>query len=323
MRIRSLATFALCASAAVPFGAAVAQSPRTISLRIDNDAFDFWMLPWNRPDEEYTSGVHITYDGGRAPWWSRMLFGAGQACTIGVGECKTARAEIGQDIYTPAVSRDDPHAASDARANGGWLYLSQTSRTLRESRADEWTLALGVTGPPSLARFTQQVAHSMAPEFNRPTDWTRQIAFEPGGILQYQQRRVAAADAGWLGVDVIPSMTLSAGNVLTAAELGFQTRVGWNLAHPWLPRPRRSSIVIFAGASSRAVARDIFLDGNTLRPSMRVGHEPLVNAGEAGIELRVRAISLTYRAVSQTRSYARGPNWHPWSSIVGAVTFDR
>ena len=42
---------------AAPIGAAISQSPapaapRTLTLRIDNDAFDFWMLPWNRPDEE-------------------------------------------------------------------------------------------------------------------------------------------------------------------------------------------------------------------------------------------------------------------------------
>ena len=56
---------------------------------------------------------------------------------------------------------------------------------------------------------------------------------------------------------------------------------------------------------------------------MRVGHEPFVQSGEAGVELRYRAFSLTYRAVSSTRAYVVGPKWHPWASIVGSVTFDR
>jgi lipid A 3-O-deacylase len=309
---------------AAPHGAAIAQSTHTLSLRIDNDAFDFWMLPWNRPDEEYTSGVHITYDGGRAPWWSRLLVGDKAACTRRVADCMTSRAELGQDIYTPAVSREDPHAAVGARPNAGWLFLSQASRSLREDRSDALTITLGVTGPPSLARFTQQAAHSMAPEFNRPTDWTRQIAFEPGAIVQYEQhRRVAALESGSLGFDLLPSMTLSAGNVLTAAEIGFQTRTGWNIEHPWLPHSNALGITLVSGLSARAVARDIFLDGNTIDKSTRVGHDPIVKSAEAGIELRYRALNLSYRAVSSTRAYGGGPKWHPWASIVGGVTFDR
>jgi hypothetical protein len=313
---------ALILAMAAPLGAAIAQSPHTVSLRIDNDAFDFWMMPWNRPDEEYTSGVHITYDGGRAPWWSGSFLGRAPACTMRVRECRTARAELGQDIYTPAVSADDPRAAAGSRANAGWLYLSQTARALRDRRSDELTLTLGVTGPPSLARFTQRLAHSAAPEFNRPTDWTRQIAFEPGAIVRYEQRRrVAAGEVASIGVDVIPNVALSAGNVNTSAEFGLQSRVGWHLRHPWLPEEGRASVALTAGVSGRAVARDIFLDGNTFRGNLSVGHEPFVGTGELGLELRYRAISLAYRAVTATRAYDGGPKWHPWSSMVAGVTF--
>jgi hypothetical protein len=59
---------------AAPLGAAIAQTPHVLLLRVDNDAFDFWMMPWNRPDEEYSSGVHITYDGGDVPRWARGSF---------------------------------------------------------------------------------------------------------------------------------------------------------------------------------------------------------------------------------------------------------
>src|SRR3954464_14241850 len=102
----------------------IAQAPRTLSLRIDNDAFDFWMLPWNRPDEEYTSGVHIMYDGGDAPRWARRALGARSACGGGSLSCRTTRLELGQDIYAPSVSLDQPQAAPNSRPSGGWLYLS-------------------------------------------------------------------------------------------------------------------------------------------------------------------------------------------------------
>ena len=307
---------------AVPsFGTAVAQSPssppRTFSLRIDNDAFDFWMLPWNRPDEDYTSGVHLDYDGGDAPAWARRLVPHRAECTARADRCRTARLELGQDIYTPSVDPSDPHAASTARPNAGWLYLAQTARALSISRADELSLTLGVTGPPSLARFTQRVAHDVAPAYNRPTDWTRQIAFEPGVIVRYQQeRRISLAGVA----DLIPSGSISAGNVLTAADAGIRLRSGIQLQHPWLPQPLRSGVTIDAGISGQAVARDLFLDGNTFVSGPRVGHEPFVGTADAGLAVRFRRLSVEYRATTQTRAYAAGPKWHPWGSLIGRVT---
>lgn len=316
---------------AAPMGAAVAQAPtpaahpHTVTLRIDNDAFDFWMQPYNRPDEEYTSGVHITYDGGDAPWWSRRLFRGDAACTTMSPECRTGRLELGQDIYTPYVNADKLRAADGSRPNAGWLYLAQSALRLRENHSDELALTLGVTGPPSLAQVTQTLAHSAAPSFNRPTDWSRQIRFEPGIIARYERReRVLAASAGPFGIDFVPRAAVAVGNITTAAELGLRTRMGWRLSHPWLPRAGAAELAIVGGVSGRAIARDSFLDGSASGTgSSDVGHEPFVGAGELGVELRIRWLSLAYRAVTETRAYAGGPRWHPWASMVGGVTFNR
>ncbi|HEU4785967.1 MAG TPA: lipid A deacylase LpxR family protein [Gemmatimonadaceae bacterium] len=333
---------ALLCLAAVPLsiGTAVAQSsaadhapaalsapdhsPKTFSLRADNDAFDFWMLPWNRPDEDYTSGVHLDYDGGDAPRWSHGLMKGRGECVVHARTCRTSRLELGQDIYTPSVDVNDPHAAAAARPNAGWLYLAQSARALSEERLDEFTLTLGVTGPPSLARMTQRLAHEAAPEFNRPTDWSHQIAFEPGAILRYeQQRRAWSAHGSPVGADVIPTGGVSLGNVLTAADAGLRIRSGWNLAHPWLPEPPSAGFTIDGGVSAQAIARNLFLDGNTFERGPRVGHEPFVGTADLGVELTYRALSLEYRAVNQTRAYAAGPKWHPWASMVGRVTVGR
>lgn len=300
------------------------RAPRTFSLRADNDAFDFWMLPWNRPDEDYTSGVHLDYDGGDAPRWSHGLMKGRSECVVHARTCRTSRLELGQDIYTPSVDVNDPHAAETARPNAGWLYLAQSARALSEDRLDEFTLTLGVTGPPSLARFTQRLAHEAAPEFNRPTDWSHQIAFEPGAILRYeQQRRAWSAHSSSVGADVIPTGGVSLGNVLTAADVGLRVRSGWNLAHPWLPEPPSAGFTIEGGVSGQAIARNLFLDGNTFERGPRVGHEPVVGTADLGVEFRYRALSLEYRAVNQTRAYAAGPKWHPWASMVGRVTVGR
>jgi hypothetical protein len=319
--VRLQKTLMTIAMAALP-GAAIAQAPSSLTLRVDNDAFDFWMLPWNRPDEEYSSGVHITYDGGDAPWWSRHFI-RGRTCLNDSTSCRTQRLEIGQDLYTPARSADSPVAAPGSRRNAGWLYLSQGARALTASRSKEVTVTLGVTGPPSLGELTQKLAHSAAPSLNRPADWSGQIAFEPGVIVRYEDRGRAVVSKRSIGVDIVPRWAVNVGNISTAAEVGVQTRVGWRLRHPWLPGESPFTLALMAGASGRAIARDIFLDGNTFRADHDVGHKTFVGSGEAGIELRVGRFLLAYRAVNETRAYANGPPWHPWASLVGGISFDR
>lgn len=298
---------------------ASAQSVHTFSMRADNDAFDFWMLPWNRPDREYTSGVHLTYDGGDAPWWARHVL-AGQPCTAASRACRTSRLEIGQDIYTPLVTTGDSAAATD-RPNAGWLYLSESARSLTVDRSDELTISVGVTGPPSLARLTQHIAHDVGPAYNRATDWSRQIGFEPGVIARFEHDvRLATPTDAPLGAELVPRVSASVGNVITAADVGARVRFGWRMSHPWLPPARDIGFDVLAGASARAVARDMFLDGNTFRDGPRVGHEPFVESGELGFEIHARGIALGYRAVSDSRAFRAGPKWHPWGSMVGSIT---
>jgi hypothetical protein len=247
----------------------------------------------------------------------------GVACTRSTQACRTGGIEIGQDLYTPARTADHPTAAAGSRPNAGWLYLSQTARSLQPNRSDELSITLGVTGPPSLGEFTQRIAHSVAPSFNRPADWSNQIHFEPGMNLRYAQRWRIAVSERALGVDIVPHWAASAGNVSTAAEVGLQTRFGWHLRHPWLPSSGPLELALTAGVTARAIARDLFLDGNTFRDGPGVGHEPYMGTGEIGLQLHWRRWFLAYRAVNDTRSYANGPKWHPWASMVGGVTFDR
>ena len=297
-----------------------AQSARTFSMRADNDAFDFWMAPWNRPDREYTSGVHLTYDGGDAPWWSRWALRGLAPCSAPNVSCRSSRLEIGQDIYTPLVPLGGSASLTD-RPNAGWLYASEAARSLSVDRSDMLSVSVGVTGPPSLARWTQHLAHDVGPAYNRSTDWSRQIAFEPGIVARFEHdERFATPSSQPFAIELVPRVGASVGNVLTAADAGARLRFGWRMSHPWLPPTRDAGFDILAGVSERAIARDLFLDGNTFQDGPRVGHETFVTSGELGFELHARGLSLGYRAVSDSRSFRAGPRWHPWGSLVGSVT---
>ena len=41
-----------------------AQSPWSLRVQSDNDAFDFWQQPEQRPDAEYSNGVRISFSAG-------------------------------------------------------------------------------------------------------------------------------------------------------------------------------------------------------------------------------------------------------------------
>ncbi len=289
-------------------------------MRADNDAFDFWMAPWNRPDDEYTSGVHLTYTGGDAPWWARRALSGLPTCTGLSIACRTSQLEIGQDIYTPFVPATGA-ASNTQRPDAGWLYLSESAQSLTADHSDALTLTLGVTGPPSLAQLTQHVAHDVGPAYNRPTDWSREIAFEPGVIVRYEHdaRFATPADVP-IGLEFVPHAAASVGNVLTDADAGARFRFGWRMSHPWLPPLHDAGFDFVCGVSARAVARNLFLDGNTFQNGPRVGHEPFVETGELGVEFHARGFSLGYRAVTDSREYRAGPAWHPWGSLVGSWT---
>ena len=59
----------------------------------------------------------------------------------------------------------------------------------------------------------------------------------------------------------------------------------------------------FAGLYGRAVARNIFLDGNTFRDSMSVHKKSFVADGQAGVALRVGRLLFSYTYVLRGEEY--------------------
>lgn len=60
---------------------------------------------------------------------------------------------------------------------------------------------------------------------------------------------------------------------------------------------------LFAGIEGRAVARNIFLDGNTFRDSRNVDKEPLVGDLQFGIAITWRNLRLGYTHVLRKREF--------------------
>jgi hypothetical protein len=229
--------------------------------------------------------------------------------------------EVGQHIFTPERTRDALTPALGARSNAGWLYVRDGIRMLHDRRQRELSVTLGVTGQPALAEESQRLFHAIVPGFNRPIDWSEQLAFEPGVIVSFAETgRVLARQAGRVGFDVLPRGELHAGNVNTSVEAGLRVRTGFGLAHPWMASApdAGTEIVIAAGGATRYVARDLFLDGNTGSKG-GVGHEPFVHRVEWSVALRRGAFAVGYGTVTQTRAYPAGPARHTWSALSVSI----
>ena len=94
-------------------------------------------------------------------------------------------------------------------------------------------------------------------------------------------------------------------------------RLGWNLGDDYGPpriRPALGgatffdnagpwSAYLFAGVEGRAIARDIFLDGNTFRSSRSVEKEPVVLDAQGGGVLRLGDVQLSFTYVHRTESF--------------------
>jgi hypothetical protein len=320
-RIACIAALGLCPILAE------AQSRHHVTLQLDNDAYNFWLKPSRRPDREYTNGVHLRYEGGSAAGWTRWFGRDEGPCEPGVQRCRERSFGAGQDMFTPPRTRGMPVPPPGSRSNAGWLFVRDGARLLTATSMREFTLTFGVTGPPALAQHTQRIAHSVMSFYdNAQVDWSEQLDFEPGVIASYTiARRYTAGDGGALGADLIPRAVVRAGNVHTDAEVGARLRFGAGMTHPWLPVAGAGDIEVYGsvGAGVRAVARDLFLDGNTGSGKGGVGHEPFVPMLDWGVGARVRWLSVFYGSTRVGRAYAAAPASHTWSSMTAAVTLVR
>ena len=199
---------------------------------------------------------------------------------------------VPEDIASPVPSpRDRPYA--------GWLYAGAATETLyldadsarrRDQRA-RVELGVGIVGPSSRADDVQIQWHE-AFGLTDPKGWHTQLRDEPTLLLAVQRDlRLWFGDAGdaheW---DASGHLDWNLGNVRTSANVGALVRFGKHLPRDFGFRSRPDpddgagggSLFMFGDA--HAIARDLFLDGNTWKDSPSVDKEPFVLEGGLGLD---------------------------------------
>jgi len=116
------------------------------------------------------------------------------------------------------------------------------------------------------------------------------------------------------------------------ASAGATMRLGKELRNDFGPARARPALpgsegfigdgfgwYLFAGIGGEAVARNIFLDGNTDGQSLRVGHRPFVAEAQAGLALMFRGVRVTYTQLFRTPEFYQRDRWMIFGSLN--VTF--
>lgn len=282
----------------------------TFSVVVENDLFA-------DADRHYTNGVRFAWlpDAAETPDWAvniaRLVPWFPKE-----GEVLSGYA-IGQNMYTPLdITLEE--APQDDRPYAGWLYGTVGLGVETGKQLDQVTVTLGLVGPASMAEETQIAVHKVV-DAPRPRGWDAQLKNEPGIVLTYQRswRSFATQTLAGMDLDLTPHAGGALGNVYTYANAGLMLRYGKNLPLDYGPPRIQPSLpgstffvprsdfgwYLFAGVEGRAVARNIFLDGNTFRDSREVDKKSLVGDLQFGVVLAWREARLSYTHVLRTREF--------------------
>lgn len=307
---------------AVPASSAPDHSGR-LSIINENDYYA------SNNDRHYTQGARISYLSGSVRpdgFWDKPF--ALLNATTPLFDNATAKRKyalrFGQNMYTPQNTEASSLQTND-RPYAAWLYggvgLLQESTHPDHHTLENFELVGGVVGRWALGGVTQNDFHQFI-DVEPSLGWENQLKNEPGLIATYERKwRFQQPLYRNLAVDIIPELGFSGGNILTYGQASLMVRLGQNIAVDYGPsriRPGLSGTdwfdadqlngdfgwYLFAGTQVRAMARNIFLDGNTFDSSPHIGKKPLVADFMLGASMFWSdAIRLDFSVVQRTDEF--------------------
>lgn len=311
-----------------------------VGFALENDFF----ARASNSDEHYTNGIQFSYlTSARASVAEPLatltgipMFGIDKKST-----CASHRYAIalGQELFTPddtdttaLVLNDRPYAA--------WLHLTFALQSVWKHEAsgaalqDQWKLDVGIVGPSAMGEQIQNDYHALI-GVAASEGWDNQLEDEIGINLTFERsvRSPAFATPSMFGLetDFVPYGVLSVGNVQTHAGLGGIFRLGPDVPEDFGP-PRiypgiggsdvftpisQFDWYVFAGVEGRAVAHNIFLDGNSFSNSHSVDKYPFVAEGRLGIVAVVaKTARISYTHIFRSKEFREQPEPDQFGSLT-------
>ncbi len=329
-RLTAAAGMALAIASATP---ALAQMPAAAEPRSGTFTFTYENDLLAGTDRYYTSGVQAAWRS--APYVPPSWLSEGPGIVLPSGGALRWGLAAGQNIFTPddtTLRNPDP----TDRPYAGWLYGAISLSSTTPTAYGSIELQLGVVGPSALGEQTQNGVHDLL-GVDRAYGWDYQLKDEPGVNLVLARQWRFNSDPVWddIAVGFVPSITASLGNVQTYASAGLMVRFGNDLAADFGPPRMRPSVsgsafyepvrrwgwYVFAGFDARAVAHDIFLDGNTWADSRHVEKEVLVGEATGGFAVFTPIGRVTVSFAARTREFTTQRESAQFGSISLSMQF--
>ena len=296
------------------------------SIQLENDL-------WGSGDDRfYTHGTDISFVSVNNP--PRFLSALSERLPFyRQGELKIHGFGLGQAIFTPEEI-EEKALIEDDRPYAGWLYLDMGIADLYVDHGDVeeingMILTFGVVGPASLAEQTQRGLHKLV-NSDTPKGWDNQLENELGVNLTYLRkwRRLFRFESRRT-IEISHHGGLTLGNVYTYASLGLMARWGTRLKNdigpptispgfPGIPAFRPDpefNWYLFAGMEARAMARNIFLDGNTFRDSHSVDKKYLVADLQFGLAFHFNDTRIAFSHMVRSREFEGQPEPSQYGAI--------
>lgn len=236
-----------------------------VTVTGDNDFFAGY-------DHHYTNGLQFAWSADRTelPGFVRSL------APLRDGSDRRVTLAIGQRIYTPTdKTRSDPDPLD--RPYAGWLYALAEIRVRQGNAVDSLQASLGVIGPASLARQTQNTYHGLVGS-EKAKGWDSQLSNQAAVLFGYERAwpGLVSRQMGALTADVTPKIGATVGNVYTYANAGGVLRLGKNLPDDFSAtavtlgpprdgyRPANGGFgwYVWLGTDVRVVGWNAFIDGH-------------------------------------------------------------
>ena len=335
---------------------------RGVALRLENDAFA-------KTDRNYSHGLAISLVSrdiknysqtaclpfplrihSRLTTFLTPVFWAPEESDL---QPHTVLVNLGQAMYTPG----DPFRKNvivNDRPYAGIIYVGMAlnqRHTLPESSFevfDSREITLGVIGPVSFARETQNFVHDIFGD-TRFLGWDNQLSNEPafGLSLEKKFKKFKGTESITPGFtyDIINAIGLQLGNIETSANYEIEGRVGWNLPNnfgSFAIRPGEESrapelgvndndssnatgIHFFTILGIKLVGYDFSLDGNIFQKSHHVTRRPWVTFGAVGIGLptllKRRRYNLSLMHVYRSGEFEEQDSTHSYRSVGLSIEF--
>lgn len=287
-------------------------------------------------DSGYTNGFMISYVSPEEKMPDFMRHSFSYLPFLSPDGKKRVSLALGQNIYTPHDITKTEFVKNDY-LYAGWLYSSLGIISDNGTTFDNAVLTLGMIGPSALAEQTQKFVHRVTDNTN-PRGWNNQLKDELGINFAYERkwREILQARHKGIEVEAIPHLGANIGNVSTNASVGVTVRLGNNLPYDYgAPRIRPSlpgsdffiptkkpSGYLFSTIEARAVARDIFLDGNTFKDSPNVAKKIMLVSLQIGAVVTYKEMRISYSHVFITDQFkGQRDNGHQFGGLAFSYRF--